>query len=251
MPALSAANGYLWKCWRDSRSAFLFVLTAMLANSALGLYAAYDPFGWIAAKEEWPRTLWLTTTQALMLTMVGLVPVAGFVLGAVGVGTEFERRTADFLLTRPRSRRSMLWISWALGAAQMVALVILSILLVRITGHQGAAVKNIRGMVGMCIVALVIYSVTYLMTTLSRSSRHGLSLGLLAFIAYTGLGVWLQLWYEIKIPNMWDMVFSSGRREVLDAGFASDLPVSAWFGWLAVCLAMVLASQWRFERAEV
>lgn len=242
---------YLWKCWRDSRSTFLFVLAAILANSALGLYVAYDPLGWIAAKDEWPRSLWITTAQAFMLTMVGLTPVAGFVLGALGVGTEFERRTADFLLTRPRSRRSMLWTSWAFGAAQMVALVILSIMMVRIAGHQGAAVKNARGMVGMCIVALVIYSVTYLMTTLSRSSRHGLSLGLLTFIAYTGLGVWLQFWYEIAIPNMWDMVFSSGRREVLNAGFAGDLPVPVWFGWLAVCLAFVLIAQWRFERAEV
>jgi ABC-type transport system involved in multi-copper enzyme maturation permease subunit len=250
MRALNAANTYPWKCWRDTRSSFLFVLSAIAANSALGLFVAYDPFGWIAAKAEWPRTLWTTTAQALMLTMVGLTPVAGFVLGALGVGTEFEQRTADFLLTRPRSRRSLLWMSWAVGAAEMVSLVILSILLVRIAGHQGAAVKAVRGMVGMCIVALVIYSVTYLTTTLTRSSRHGLSLGMLIFMAYTGLGVWLQLWYEIAIPNMWDMVFSSGRREVMSAGFAGELPVPAWFGWLAVCLAFTFFAQYVFERQE-
>lgn len=242
---------YLWKCWRDTRSTFLFILGGILANSALGLFVAYDPFGWIAAKAEWPRTLWTTTTQALMLTMVGLTPVAGFVLGALGVGTEFERRTAEFLFTRPRSRRSLLWTSWALGAAQMVALVIVSIAMVWIARLKGAAVSSGRAVVGMCIVALVIYSVTYLMTTLSRSSRYGLSLGMLIFTAYTGLDVWLQLWYEIKIPNMWDMVFSSGRREVMSAGFAGDLPVPAWFGWLAVCLIFTFAAQLAFERQEV
>ena len=240
---------YLWKCWRDTRSTFLFVLTTILANSALGLFVHFDPFGWIAAKAEWPRTLWTTTTQALMLTMVGLTPVAGFVLGALGVGTEFEGRTADFLLTRPRSRRSLLWTSWAFGAAEMAALVILSITMVWIGHIRGAAV-NIRGMVGMSIVALVIYSITYMMTTLTCSSRHGVSLGMLIFMAYTGLGVWLQLWYEIKIPNMWDMVFSSGRREVMSAGFAGDLPVPAWFGWLAVCLLFTFVAQLAFERQE-
>jgi ABC-type transport system involved in multi-copper enzyme maturation permease subunit len=185
-----------------------------------------------------------------MLTMVGLAPVAGFVLGALGVGTEFEKRTAEFLLTRPRSRRSLLWTSWAVGAAEMAALVIVSITMVWIARHRGAAV-NVRGIVGMCIVALVIYSVTYLMTTLTRSSRHGLSSAMLIFIAYTGLGVWLQLWYEIAIPNMWDMVFSSGRREVMSAGFAGDLPVPAWFAWLAVSLAFTFVAQLAFERQEV
>jgi ABC-type transport system involved in multi-copper enzyme maturation permease subunit len=250
MPAQNATTGYPWKCWRDTRHTFLFVLTAILINSAVGLFVAYDPFGWIAAKAEGPRTLWTSTTQAFMLTMIGLTPVAGFVIGAVGVGTEFERRTADFLLTRPLSRRSLLWTSWTVGAAAMASLVILSIAMVWVARIQGAAVNG-RGMVGMTIVALVIYSVTYLMTTLTRSSRDGVSLGMLIFIAYTGLGLWLKLWYQIELPNMWDMVFSSGRREVMSASFAGDLPVPAWFGWLAVCLAFVFIAQWQFERAEV
>lgn len=237
---------YLWKCWRDTRSVFLFGLIAIVATDTLGLFVHFDPLGWIAAKGEWPRTLWTTTTHSLMLTMVGITPIGGFLVGALGVGTEFEKGTAEFLLTRPRSRRLLLWTNWAVGALEMVTLVILSITMVWVGRLPSNSIRGARALVGMSIIALVIYSVTYLMTTLLRSSRHGLSSAVLAFMAYTGLGVWLQLWYEIAIPNVWHLVFSLPSPEVVD-----DLPVLGWFGWLAVCLACMLVAQVAFERQEV
>lgn len=246
---------YLWKCWRDTRSTFLIVVGAIVACAAFGLFVQYDPAGWIAAKAEWPRTLWRSTAQAMMLTMIGAMPIVGFVLGAMGVGTEFEKRSADFLLTRPRSRRHLLWTSWGVGAAQMIVLVTLSVTVNWIARYQypGGPLRTVRGLLGMWLVALTIYSVTYLMTTLARNSRSGVGLAVLVFCAYTGLYTWLKLWYNLEIPFVFQLTFSSGRGafEVEEASVFLNAANVAMFGWTAVCVALTFAAQYVFERQEV
>lgn len=245
---------YLWKCWRDNRSTFLLVVAAVAACGAFGLFVRYDPFGWIAAKAEWPRSLWHATAQAMMLTMVGSMPIAGFVFGSNGVGAEFERRTADFLLTRPRSPRYLLWTNWSVGAAMMIALVTLSVLITWMARYeyQGGPARTARGLVGMWIVALTIYSVTYLMTTLARNCRNGVGLGVLVFCAYTGLYVWLKLWFAVEIPFVFQLTFSSGRGgfEVEDASTFLNAANIAILGWLAVCVILTYIAQFVFERQE-
>jgi ABC-type transport system involved in multi-copper enzyme maturation permease subunit len=240
-------NGYLWKCWRDTRSTFLVLLGGVLVVAALGLYAAVDPFGWIAAKPEGVRAVWQSTASALVASTLGLIPVAGFVLGAFGVGMEFEKRTADFLLTRPRSRRYFLWASWAVGALQMVALVL--------AGHLAQLSRRnpspfadmsvfLRSLVVGSVIALIFFSVTYLMTTLALNSRNGTSLAVLTVVAYLGLHLWLRLWYQVVIPTPWDSLGRAGRG-------AETLPIPGVAGWLAVCLVSVLVAQFRLERTEV
>lgn len=253
MPALSGTNPYLWKCWRDTRSTFYFLASALGAITALGLFVYFDPFDWIAAKAEESRFLWISGAQTLMLTMVGVTPLAGFLFGSLGVGTEFERRTADFLLTRPYSRPFLLWTSWAVSAAQVLGLVVFGITMNWIAPFRGSPSRSAGTLIGVCVVALTIYSVTFLMTTLSRNSRHGLGLGVFAFMAYTGLYVWLKLWYEIKIPYVFDLTFSSGRRGagIENASLLATFANPVVFGWLAVCGAMTFAAQKIFERAEV
>lgn len=235
---------YLWKCWRDTRGAFLVIVGALLAVGAFGAYVQFDPFGWIAAKPESSRGLWQVTAGAMVASLTGLVPFAGFFLGALGVGLEFEKRTADFLLTRPRSRRYFLWTSWGLGAAQMIALVLLSLAANWLTLSPSSSTVSARVFAGMCVVALIIYSVTYLMTTLARNSRHGTGLGVAVFIGYTGLHVWLRLWYDTRIPFFEKLIFSSGRS-------VAEVAPGAMLGWLIVCSVLVLVAQFSFERAEI
>ncbi len=238
---------YLWKCWRDTRSPFLVFLGALLAVGAYCACVKFDPFGWIAAKPLESRVVWQFSADALLGTMLGVVPAAGLVLGALGVGMEFEKGTADFLLTRPRSRRYFLWTSWGLGAAQMVVLVLVSNLF-RLAGLGSRRVQGpgdfLRPLVALCTLALLFYSLTYLMTTLARNSRNGTALALAVFACYEGLWAWLRFWYDIHIPffvDLWQRSFHSA------AGF-SLTPVA---GWLTVCLALMLVAQFRLERAEV
>jgi hypothetical protein len=238
---------YLWKCWRDTRSAFLGIVACLLAIGIFGAYVQFDPFGWIAARPESSRLLWHVVCDALGASLMELIAVAGLILGAMGVGVEFERGTADFLLTRPRSRRSFLWTSWCLGAAQILTLVPLALAANWLTRPDLTAARPglfPRVPLAMCAVALLIYSLTYLMTTLARNSRNGIGLSVAALTGYTLLHVWLILWHGITVPLVWEL---PQRPDRLDAG--------VWFGFLlgclAVCLTLMAATQFRFERAEV
>jgi hypothetical protein len=88
------------------------------------------------------------------------------------------------------------------------------------------------------------YSLTYLMTTLARNSRNGIGLSVAAITGYTFLQMWLILWHGIAVPIVWELPEHPDR---LDAG--------VWFGsllgYLAVCLTLMVVTQFRFERAEV
>ena len=265
---------HLWKCWRDTRSLFLIILSAVLVVGACDLCVAFDPFGWIAAQPSDVQVRWQMTAQALLGTMLLALPFAGLVLGALGVGAEFERGTADFLLTRPRSRRHLLWTSWALGAAQIALLVLVSNLfrLAPIgSGRQGVGslgdflrpptvhrsvtlphrypVGSLEDFLGpvlvLCTMALVFYSLTYLMTTLARNGRNGTALALAVMVAYGSLFATLLKWYDIRIPFF--------PADLIQLAFpaidSSSLAIVA--GWLAVCLALTLVAQFSFERAEI
>ncbi len=237
---------YLWKCWRDTRSTFYVLVGAILAVGAFAGYVAWDPFGWIAAKAQDLRELWEGSAGVFVTMAMQLVPVAGFVLGALGVGTEFEKGTADFLLTRPRSRRYLLWTSWGLGAAQVVALVLGSVILRLVLANSPGAEDPgafLRPVAILATLALLFYSVTYMMTTLARNSRHGTGLGLAAFSGYTGLYMWLRFWYDIHIPVPWNLLPALRSGEVF-----SIVPIA---GWLTVAAAFMLIAQFRFERQEV
>jgi len=249
MRAISEAEVYLWKCWRDSRLLFLTVLGAVLATGALFAYVAFDPFGWIAAKTVDQRALWQFTAEAFYGTALGVVPAAGLLLGALGVGTEFERRTADFLLTHPRPRRWFLWTSWGLGAAQMALLVVVCSL-VRFAApassrfRAGTLENLLVSMVALWTLAMVYFSLTYLATTLTRNSRNGTGLALGVFTAYAIAFLTLRNFYDIHIPFI-EELFRLTFRSTAGSSF------NVVAGWLAVSLAMTVAAQFVFDRAEV
>jgi ABC-type transport system involved in multi-copper enzyme maturation permease subunit len=238
---------YFWKCWRDTRGSFFTFLSALLAAGAFAAYVKFDPFGWIAAKPMDLRQLWQSLANALLDTTAHTVPFAGgLFLGALGVGVEFEKGTADFLLTRPRTRRHFLWTSWGLGAAQMVVLVLVGCLF-RFAGLGVRPVKGpgdfLRLLIALCTLALLLYSLTYLMTTLARNSRNGTALAIAVFVGYEGLWAWLHFWYNINIPFFLDLF----ERRASNAEF----PFTSVAGWLTVCLALMLVAQFRLDRAEV
>jgi hypothetical protein len=213
---------------------------------AFAAFVALDPLGWLAAKPQEESGMWRVSVDALLPAALGLVPFAGLVLGALGVGVEFEKGTADFLLSRPRTRNYLLWMSWAVGAAQMTTLVLVSFLLLflRTTTLRGIESVNeaLRLAAGFATLALLVYSLTYMMTTLVRNSRNGTGLAIFVTLAYGGLVVWLRLWHEVRLPvfvDLYDRWYRAGP----------DFP-PAVVGWLAVCLALMVVAQWRFQRAE-
>lgn len=273
---------YLWKCWRDTRSTFLVLLGATLAIGVFGVYVYFilgagdaervivgahgsthtvqvgveqlhviapipagahaDRYRRLTTRPDSSAVMWRAAAQSMMLSLVGIAPLAGFLLGSLGVGVEFEKRTADFLLTRPRSRRYFLWNSWGLGMVQMLALTLLVLIANWLAPFRFSPPRSLHTVVSISIIAMVIYSVTYLTTTLARSSRNGLALSLLVFTAYGGVCVWLRYWSDIQIPIIFELLASGGRR-------GADIGIV--IGWLVVALVSMLAAQFAFERQEV
>jgi ABC-type transport system involved in multi-copper enzyme maturation permease subunit len=101
---------YVWKCWRDTRSFFIvFLIIAAIvmpvaAVVCVGTHLVED-FGTSA----------FSTTFGLILTAVALG------LGALGAIHEFAEKTAHFLFTKPRSRAYFIWVGWAVGFAELLA----------------------------------------------------------------------------------------------------------------------------------
>jgi ABC-type transport system involved in multi-copper enzyme maturation permease subunit len=240
MPAQNEALSYIWKSWRDTRGLFFVLLAIALFNGAMIVYAALDPFGWPAAD----RQFFVEATLGVALVFL---PFTGLLLGALGVGTEFERRTAEFLLTRPRPRRWFLWVNWAVGAAELL-LVVLVMNLFRLAplGSARFRVESwggfIRPMVALWTLALVMYSVTNFMTTLARNSKNGTGLALAAFSVYVTAFLVLRKWFGIEIPFFEELIRASHT--------ADGAALTTLAGWLAVALAFTLAAQFYFDRAE-
>ena len=109
---------YLWQYWRDTRrnvyfylgSLLLFVLISVAgmihANRIHHVYASAEPLWEAAAAIAFTGTL----LCALVMT---------FVLGNNNVGSEIQKGTGDFLLTRPRPRHYFVWAGWAAGMAEL------------------------------------------------------------------------------------------------------------------------------------
>src|SRR5512140_3312309 len=140
---------YFWKCWRDTRARF-FVMVLVGAAVAIGIGQG-DHLEWARQLNayrglpppEVVRTFWLAAIESL-LTLGGFFAVmTGTLLGVGGIGEEFERGTALFLLSRARSRRYFVWTSALLGSLQALAFAGLFVLsafgsLLHLTGHVGS-----------------------------------------------------------------------------------------------------------------
>ncbi len=238
---------YLWKCWRDTRSTFLVFLGSILAVGALGAYVAFDPFGWVAASPREVQNVWSVTSDAFLTTCLFLVPLLGFVFGAIGVGKEFEKGTLPFLLTRPLARHNLVWSSWAVGFAEILLLVIASVLQLRFLHSRLAhpfETRMFRDILIFAVVASVIYGVTFLMTILARSERKGMNLGVATVVGYTGLQLWVAFGFGIELPGFWALYSKL-------SGSFTPIPWLTLLAWFGVATAFVLVAQLWFQRVEV
>jgi ABC-type transport system involved in multi-copper enzyme maturation permease subunit len=241
---------YAWKWWRENRSRVIVYLILLVIITAFLPWASCWAYlqGSSGAREAAALDVW-----RICLVSLGsfAMAFAGLGLGASGVGEEFAQGTVEFLLTRPRRRRYFVWAGWATGAATLFIMVTLAVLgsfatFVYVTKsvHHW---KFLTMAVPLFVLGAVVYSLTYFMTALMKSGRTGLSLSLGLFVIALFLPVAVNLLWRIDLPTPLDVLAASKWATLPGAHF----PVAATIGWSLVALALPLAAQFLFERAEV
>lgn len=266
---------YFWKCWRESRGTF--IVGVLVTAVVCGLYTiaaakmVFPAAGHTVAHPAHP-TVEQAWSQAVRLTLGsgGLFALIwGLLVGAKGLGKEFEENTADFVFTRPRRRRYWVWAGWPAGVLQLAIIVfaagaVTCGVLVLVTG-EFYSWRLIATLPVLVVASVAAYGFTYLLTIVTRSGRQALSYGIgVLIIAETVPAVARHYWH-IHMPTPLGFIerasdwaagplhlvrFEGGVRWT-DVGPSHPFPFMAVFLWTVVALLFPLVSQLVLERAQV
>ena len=226
---------YIWKCWRDTRSFFIaFMIIAAVALPVIGLVCTgtglMRDFGRDAA----------VSTFGLLMTVMALG------LGTIGAIHEFADKAVHFLFTKPRSRAYFVWVGWAVGYVEVLAIAFVNILAGGVTlGVYSnarfwpallAALKGF-GILGIFIYSLFVYGQTYSLTAVLRSGLKGLGASLAAWTGLSAFAAAMWARWRVHVP--------------IPAERIGSLPVAISYGvWIVVALLFVFGAQLVVERAE-
>lgn len=257
---------YAWKCWRESRARFIFLLvmftvTALLFTLQPGL--DLENGWWHFDRSEYLRNP--SPTAHLVFSMIlGALWCAGFLsavfLGATASGSEIEPGTIEHLWTRPRTRASVTWTHWGVCAAEMVMVTVVPLylaaaLLGTLTKHWNSSGPSISGFLiapwVMVIVGLPVLGLTTLMTALRRSASGGLIYTSGVIIVYAILRQIIIVPLHLNPPTL----FTGPLVWLIESNQLGTTPIAFPWGalWRAVLLAaaLPLAAQYLLKRAEV
>ncbi|MDT5156418.1 MAG: hypothetical protein QOH51_775 [Acidobacteriota bacterium] len=261
----------LWKEWRETRwkwlafalafhiPLFIAGLTMALRESArFDLYALSDSV--VAQVLEFALVF-----QSGFLITAGLFLLAFFAVGSIGA--ELDNRSMFFLFERPVRRWHVLLFKYGVGAVQTVTCVGLSILStlaavylvtaaaasnVTLSGSWGAfalvASNGLRGTVWTMVIALMVYSATFLFSVWFEKW----------WIAVIAGAVSLVLMFYYFGSNLIDWVISRAARTSGGPGdggvnleFYGRLELAPILGMLLISTGLYLASQYLFARKEM
>jgi ABC-type transport system involved in multi-copper enzyme maturation permease subunit len=243
---------YLWKYWRDTGARFIVILTGMVVIWVFYvLFEAHRHSGHAIAAvlywQDFTATVWMFFPHCLM----------AMVLAVPGLGEEFAQGTADFLFTRPRSRRYFVWVSWTMGVVQILVIVSVYVLVAFLgaiyisrTVYTWKFLAIVLPVFLMCLIA---YGLVYLLATLRRSGRKGLVSALVIVIAYSFLEGSLRLRWNIHLPYPQNLMapFAYLVRSAHAPAPDFHFPVAAVVGWTLFALACPLVAQLYIQRKEI
>jgi ABC-type transport system involved in multi-copper enzyme maturation permease subunit len=227
---------YLWKCWRDTRAffiVFLIIATIVMPVAAvvcLGTHLVED-FGTAA----------FSTTFGLILMAVALG------LGAIGAIHEFAEKTAHFLFTKPRSRAHFVWVGWAVGFAELLAIATVNFLagwatLSRFTKNPSHSAvfgsMTVHTLLDPLLFCLWAYCLTYSLTVLLRNGLKGLGASMGILFGFPLFAVAVRWRWHIHLP------FPPQPIGNLPAAISGLI-------WILVAILFVFAAQLVVERTEI
>jgi ABC-type transport system involved in multi-copper enzyme maturation permease subunit len=227
---------YLWKCWRDTRSffvVFLIIATIVMPVAAIVCVGTHlvEDFGTTA----------FSNTFALILMAVALG------LGAIGAIHEFAEKTAHFLFTKPRSRAYFVWVGWAVGCAELLAVATVNFLAGWLTlsrysknPFHSALFRSItvHTLLDPLIFCLWAYCLTYALTVLLRNGLKGLGASMGILFGFPLFAVAIRWRWHITLPLPPDAI---GRLPVAISSII----------WVVVAMLFVFVAQVVVERTEI
>jgi ABC-type transport system involved in multi-copper enzyme maturation permease subunit len=258
----------LWKEWRETRWKWLaFALAFHIPLGIAGLSLAlresvrFDIYALSNAVAAQVLEFALVFQSGFLIT-AGLFLLAFFAVGSVG--SELDNRSMFFLFERPVKRWQVLLFKYAVGAVQTTTCVGLSILTtvalvyfamaaaatnVTLAGSWGAfrtVIENgLRGTVWTMIIALMVYSATFLFSVWFEKW----------WIAVIAGAVSLVLMFYFVGGNLVDWVISRATRnpggDSVNLEFYSRLELVPILVMLLVSTGLFFASQYVFARKEM
>jgi hypothetical protein len=258
---------YVWKCWRDSRSRFIFFVIVISAVCVLFTIYAATPGGRTGFFRVGPASdvaylwSWVATTLLQALTTI-IALFAGLVLAPSSVGQEYQQQTLGFLFTRPRSRKYLNWTCWSVGACEILGLIATSVLgtfatLVCVSRYIYSWLL-LAAILPLFVGAVAVYSMTYFLTVYARSSEKGLSygVGILVISCFLPLAqpqlnhVLSHVWYGhvLHLASFLSLMWTGCGWIIAPAG---AFPIGALIFYALLALAFPMLAQLVLERREV
>jgi ABC-type transport system involved in multi-copper enzyme maturation permease subunit len=235
---------YLWKCWRDTRSGVYIYLSLLIFFAALRVIWLYRAYG-IGHISGDAAQLWEEALVTMFILSHLCATIMAFANGTINAGADIGNGTGDFLLTRPCSRRYVVWVGWAVGFAEVIGLASITVLVALgiLTLAEGPVWRsvppatrlevmqmNVALLVAtLLLTAAVIYGLTYFLTILLRSGKLGLLTSLIVVFGYL-VAKLLAQWAHIELPLT---------------------PHVKIIGWTILALAFPFASQIVLDRGDV
>lgn len=175
---------YAWKCWRETRASFFFLLILSAAPALLVTLAPgiKEQNGWWSFdRREYthdPVLMVQTLSTMILSVLFGSGFLAGAFLGATASGSELDPGTIEYLWTRPRPRATFTWTHWGICVAEIILITtvptyLAAALLGILTGNWNDPVL-LKAPWLLALVGLPMLGLTTAMTAVRRSAKGGL-----------------------------------------------------------------------------
>ena len=249
---------YAWKCWRETRACFFFLLILSVAPAILVTLAPgiREQNGWWSFdRREYthdPALMVQIMSTEILSVLFGSGFLAGAFLGATASGSEIDPGTIEYLWTRPRPRAYFTWTHWGICVAEIILVTTiptyLAALLGILTGNWNERVLLASPWL-LTVVGLPMLGLTTAMTAVRRSAKGGLIFSSGIVVVYVVLRQIAVGPLHLNLPPL----FMGSIRWL----FLYYTPESMLFPWGSFTTIVVFAilfpfgAQYLLQRAEV
>ena len=251
---------YAWKCWRETRASFFFLL---IMSTAIALLVTLAPGikvqngWWHFDRREYLHNPWPTIEMVTVqiLTCLGAWGfLAGLFFGSTAPGGEIEPGTIEYLWTRPRTRTSVTWTHWSVCAVEMlivafVPIYLAAVMLGTLTRDWEMPLLLLAPWI-IFLVGVPILGLTTLMTALRRSGKGGLIYTAGVVSVYLIVRQIIIVPLHINLPTLFagPMIWLWTSKPFAPMGV---FPWGSLVRAVLLATALPLAAQYVLKRAEV